>query len=119
VKYEPINYIVVIDGSPRLATRTRLRVMDIAAMIRGGSSAEWIVENHDLSLAQVYAAFAYYYDHKAEIDAEAQAAIEEFEESAKHGINAREHIAKIYARAGMTPPTYNDDEFEPKKLGEE
>ncbi len=54
---------------------TRIRVQDIMIWHeRLGRSAEEIVRDYpQLSLAQVYAALAYYYDHRAEIDAQLQA----------------------------------------------
>lgn len=36
----------------------------------GTSSVEWMVENFELTHAQIYAALAYYYDHKVAIDRE-------------------------------------------------
>ena len=51
---------------------TRHRVIDIAAdYIAHGYGAAQIVEQYpDLSLAQVHAAFTYYFDHRDQIDAE-------------------------------------------------
>ena len=47
-----------------------------------GWTADEIYEGHDhyLSLAQIHAAFAYYYDHKAEFDAEIERQHREYEE---------------------------------------
>jgi hypothetical protein len=38
--------------------------------LRQGQTLEEIAARYDLSLAAVYAAIAYYYDHRAEIDTE-------------------------------------------------
>lgn len=55
-------------GRPRIAD-TRLTVADITLMyLRLGQSLEEIAGKYDLSLAAVYAAIAYYYDHQEEID---------------------------------------------------
>src|SRR5713226_7645296 len=55
-------------GKPRIAG-TRITVADIVLMHRRmGRALEDIAGTFDLSLAAVYAAMAYYYDHKAEID---------------------------------------------------
>jgi uncharacterized protein (DUF433 family) len=55
-------------GRPRIAD-TRLTVADVALMyLRLGQSLEEIAGKYDLSLAAVYAAMAYYYDHQEEID---------------------------------------------------
>ena len=57
-------------GRPVIAG-TGLRVSDVAALytFHDYSVAE-IAATHDLSLAQVHAALAYYFDHQAEIDQE-------------------------------------------------
>lgn len=55
-------------GRPRIAG-TRITVADIVLMhLRLGQSLEEIAGKYDLSLAAVYAAIAYYYDHRAEVD---------------------------------------------------
>jgi uncharacterized protein (DUF433 family) len=55
-------------GKPRLAG-TRITVDDIVVMHRRlRQSLEEIAGTYELSLAAVYAAMAYYYDHKSEID---------------------------------------------------
>ena len=62
-------------GEPRLEGH-RIRVRDIAAARdRGGYTPEEISANvyPGLTLAQVYAALAYYEDHRAEIDQAEQA----------------------------------------------
>ncbi len=53
---------------------TNVKVLEVVLDHLGyGWSAETIQENHPhLSLAQVYAALAWYYDHQAEMDAEIQ-----------------------------------------------
>ena len=70
-------------GKPRLAN-TRITVADIVLMhLRLGQSLEEIAGKYDLSLAAVYTAMAFYYDHRAEIDS----AIEEdlaFAEAFRH-----------------------------------
>ena len=55
-------------GRPRIAN-TRITVADIVIMhLRLGQSLEEIAGRYDLPLAAVYAAIAYYHDHRAEID---------------------------------------------------
>lgn len=64
------------SGKPRLAG-TRITVADIAIMyLQMGQSLEEIAGKYQLSLAAVYAAVAFYYDRREEIDrrtAEAEA----------------------------------------------
>lgn len=59
------------DGVPRIAgTRTKV-VLVIEDYLDRGWGPEAIRKNYpDLSLAQIHAAFVYYYDHQAEFDAE-------------------------------------------------
>lgn len=67
----------VVGGRPRIAGR-RIAVQQVALWHeRIGRSAEEIAAEHDLSLADVYAALAYYHDHREALD-EALAADEAF-----------------------------------------
>ena len=60
-------------GRPRIAN-TRIEVMSIAMEYKAGMTAEQIVEEYEnLSLAQVYAALAYYHENKDAIEAEIEA----------------------------------------------
>src|SRR3972149_2456027 len=55
-------------GKPRVAGH-RIRVQDIVLWTEQGKSADEIVTDFpQLSLADVYAALAYYHDHRAQID---------------------------------------------------
>src|SRR5687767_8327150 len=64
----PINYIEIRDNRARIAG-TGIKVANIATMVvHINTSIEWIVENYDLTPAQIYAALSYYYDHQEEID---------------------------------------------------
>jgi uncharacterized protein (DUF433 family) len=58
----------VAGGKPRIAGR-RITVQDIVFWHeRSAISADEIASEYDLSLADVYAALAYYFDHREEID---------------------------------------------------
>jgi len=58
----------IADGKPRIAGR-RITVQNIAVWHeRLGKTADEIASEFDLSLAEVYAALAYYFDHRDEID---------------------------------------------------
>src|SRR3972149_10214056 len=60
-------------GGPPYLIGTTITVADIAiAKIFHRQEPEEIAENHNLTLPQVYAALAHYYEHKAEIDASIQ-----------------------------------------------
>src|SRR5260370_40217258 len=66
------NYIESTSGTRGGKARiagTRITVADIVLMHRRlGRALEKIAGTYDLPLASVYAAMAYYYDHKDEID---------------------------------------------------
>jgi uncharacterized protein (DUF433 family) len=72
-----LEYIVrdpKIRGGRPVVAGTGIRVMDIAALTKyhHRSPAE-ITESYGLTMAQVHAALAYYYDHQAEIDTQLEA----------------------------------------------
>ncbi|MBN1148173.1 MAG: DUF433 domain-containing protein [Anaerolineales bacterium] len=69
-------------GKPRISS-TRIAVADIVVMhLRMGQSLEEISGRYELPLAAVYAAMAYYYDHRAAVD-ESIAADQAFVEAFK------------------------------------
>lgn len=58
----------IVGGKPRIAGH-RITVQDIAIWHeRMGRNPDQIAAEYDLTLADVYAALAYYFDHRAEID---------------------------------------------------
>jgi uncharacterized protein (DUF433 family) len=58
----------IAGGKPRIAGR-RLTVQDVAFWHEHlGRSADEIAEEHDLTLAEIYTALAYYFEHRTEID---------------------------------------------------
>jgi len=57
----------VAGGKPRIAGH-RITVRDVVWHERLGLSADEIATEYGLSLADVYAALTYYYDHREEID---------------------------------------------------
>lgn len=69
----------VRDGQPVVAG-TAIRVTDlVASHIYRGLSAEDLAVNFALDLGQVYAALAYYYQHKAALDALMRREVEQSE----------------------------------------
>ena len=59
-----------VQGGDACIAGTRIPVWVLAAMHKQGDTVEDVLEAYpDLSAAQVHAAFSYYYDHRAEIDA--------------------------------------------------
>jgi uncharacterized protein (DUF433 family) len=68
------KYIVITPdvrgGKPRIR-ETRITVADIVLMhLRLGQSIEEISGRYELPLAAVYAAMAYYYDHRQDVEEE-------------------------------------------------
>lgn len=69
---EPLDMITsdpaIRNGRPILRGTT-LRVTDIVvASLSRSRTPDEIAEDYNLTLAQVYGALAFYYDHKAELD---------------------------------------------------
>lgn len=63
----------VAGGKPRIANH-RITVQNVVIWHeRMGLSADEIATEYGLTLADVYAALAYYYDHRAEIDEDIRA----------------------------------------------
>ena|SRR6188508_1218419 len=60
-----------VCGGKACVDATRIRVMDIVELQREGKTPEEMVHAFavPLTLAQVHAALAFYYDHRGEIDA--------------------------------------------------
>jgi uncharacterized protein (DUF433 family) len=79
----------VYDGKPCIDSH-RIAVHDVAAIHNQGYTPEEIARDHypTLTLAQVYAALLYYYEHKDEID---------------HEIDAEAAWIKERAMADMSP----------------
>ena len=60
----------IVGGKPRIVGRG-ITVQNIVIWHeRLGKSADEISEEYDLSLAAVYAALSYYFDHRSEIDSQ-------------------------------------------------
>ncbi len=66
------SHIILDDQGRAWVDDTNVKVIEIALdHLAYGWNADAIHENHPhLSLAQVYAALAWYYDHQTELDAE-------------------------------------------------
>ena len=65
----------VLGGKPRIAGH-RISVQDVAIWHEQmGQSVEQIASDYHLSIADVYAALAYYHDHQSEIDQSMQDAV--------------------------------------------
>lgn len=67
-------------GPTAVIKGTRISVANIIGYIRIGETPESLVQNilPHLSLAQIHDALSYYYDHRAEVDAELTQSTEEY-----------------------------------------
>ena len=66
-----IKYIVTdpeIYGGRPIIEGHRIAVIDVAIWMKQGMTPEQIIAEFPLTLSQVHAALAYYYDHQAELD---------------------------------------------------
>lgn len=70
VDFAPINHIEIRDGQARVAGRNLKVKMVISRLFHGaGASIEDVMAQYELTRSEVHAIIAYYYDHKAAIDA--------------------------------------------------
>ncbi len=81
-----------VRGGRPCIVGTGIRVLDIVRLRRYGKrSPEQIAESFSLSLGQVYAALAYYHEHKNEIDADIREDIRIGEELKAEGFGKPEN----------------------------
>jgi uncharacterized protein (DUF433 family) len=76
-----INHIEIDDHGFARFAGSRIMVMHLVMekMANGWGPEELHEQFAHLSLAQIHAAFAYYYDHKAEVDDQIHRSVEEAE----------------------------------------
>ncbi len=77
------NHIVIDDKGVARIGGTRFKVIHLVkSMMAWHPTVQQLHEAHpDLTLAQIHAALAYYYDHKAAIDAAIERETREFDEA--------------------------------------
>lgn len=67
--FAPVNHIEIRNGQARIVGRNVKVKMIISALIHGiPSTIEEVMEQYNLSRAQVHAVLAYYYEHQEAID---------------------------------------------------
>lgn len=97
----------IFGGKPIIGDH-RISVHTIASFIRQGYTAEQIASEAvypDLTLAEVYAALHYYYDHKEEIDREIDEESAEVKRRAQESMSPfahmlRQHIKELRDQRG-------------------
>ncbi len=87
---EIINHIRLDDGGVAWIVDTRVKVIEVAMdHLAHGWSAEEIHRQHpDLSLAQVHAALAFYYDNQGQFNGAIAASVDVAEELARGSIDS-------------------------------
>jgi uncharacterized protein (DUF433 family) len=79
------SHIWLDDDGRAWIDDTNTKVIEVVCDYVGGWNAEEIHDQYPyLSLAQIHAALAYYFDHKKEFDADIQRQREEFEQLRAH-----------------------------------
>jgi len=66
--YPHITKIPGVCGGRPAIDHTRVRVLNIVYLHKEGYTPEQMLDEYPLTLAQVHAALAYYYDHQDEIE---------------------------------------------------
>ncbi len=104
-----LDYIEVDDRGVAKLIGTRSKVRQVVMDVQNGMTPEQVHESYPhLSMAQIHAALAYYYDHKAAIDAEIAEGIRFVAEMrAKHPnrYTRAELEARYREKTGKEPPT--------------
>jgi uncharacterized protein (DUF433 family) len=108
----PVVAIEHIDVDARgvariVGKRTKVIQIVMDRMAYGWGPEEIHAQHPHLSLSQIYAAFAYYYDHKAELDAQIEADIRRADEMrAQAGESAIVQKIKRLADRPDAPPRH-------------
>lgn len=88
-----VSHITMIDGEARIERKPHLKAEMVARMVVDGDySVEDAMRHYDLTPGEVHAALAYYYDNRAELDAEYAATIDEIE---RNGLTLEQFKAKL------------------------
>ena len=84
---ETATHIWLDDRGLAWIDRTNLKVIEVVMdkLAHGSSPEEMHFQYPHLSLAQIHAALAYYYDHKTEIDAQIEQSLRRYEELRAQG----------------------------------
>jgi uncharacterized protein (DUF433 family) len=87
------THIHLDDQGRAWIDETNVKVIEVALdkIAHNSSPEEMHVQYPHLSLAQIHAALAYYYDHKAEFDAEIDRSLREYDEALAEQRRSPEH----------------------------
>jgi uncharacterized protein (DUF433 family) len=91
-----INHIVMKDGQARIRDKEHVKAEMVARMyISTDYTIEAVMEQYNLTAAEVHAAIAYYYDNQEALDAAREAILSEIRENA---MTLEKFKAKLAAR---------------------
>jgi uncharacterized protein (DUF433 family) len=84
------SYIEIDENRVAWIADTKVKVIEIALdkLAHGSSPEELRFQYPHLSLSQIHAALAYYYDHQAELDDEILRRLREVDELAAQNVNS-------------------------------
>lgn len=103
-----MEYIEINDRGVAKIIGSRSKVRQIVMDVQNGLSPADIHEQYPhLSMAQIHAALAYYYDHRAEIDAEIEAGVrmvDEMRAANPNKLTRAELERRWRERTGTEPP---------------
>lgn len=101
VNYPPISHIEIQDGQARIMGRNLKVKMVISRLLHGmGATVDEVMDQYNLSRAEVLACLAYYYDYQAAIDQH----FDELEEAVhKVAIPLDELIARLRQQKNQMP----------------
>jgi|SRR5579859_2311681 len=107
-----IKYIVtdpeIYGGRPIIAGH-RIAVIDVAVWTKQGMAPEQIASEFPLTLAQIHAALAYYYDHQTELDKQLA------EDEARLAAHAAQDHSPIMERLRALSKSLRDHENRPSE----
>jgi uncharacterized protein (DUF433 family) len=96
------SHVRVDDDGVAWVDDTRVKVVEVVMdqLAHGWSPEEIHFQHPNLSLAQIHAAFAWYYDHQSQLDAEIEASVLEAE---RRGATTVSPLRRRLRAAGLLP----------------
>lgn len=108
VDFPVINHIEIRDGQARIVGRNVKVKMVISRLFDGtGATIDEVMEQYDLSRAEIIACIEYYYDHKDAIDRVFAA---EDVQLSNEAILSSEWKSRMHERLASTDNRHNDSE---------
>jgi uncharacterized protein (DUF433 family) len=78
-----VNHIIMKDGTACIEGKEYMKAEMVARMVVDGDyTIEQVMAHYNLTASEIYAALAYYYDNRAELDAAHERTLKEIQENA-------------------------------------